>query len=361
VRRLASVCLLIALAGASPGQAHAQERIAGGADVALGQAPWAAFMTSATPQGTSTCSGSVVDALHVLTAAHCTYLADGTPQPPANLHVAAGFTQGTQTTPAPQIRAVGAVARHPYYAGGIAPSGAAFIDALAEADIAVMTLTTPFDLSGPYTRAIPVAGRKAKVFGKPLQTFGWGEIADGVDTDRLRSVDLRAIPSGACLDGVPATLCLSMPTGDTCHGDSGAGTVRTGRAPVLVGVHSASDSGCSPGGASVDIDVRSREIAVWLRTGTQRPPRGPRLQRPARIAGNGPHALRCRAARWTGRPKHRFRFFYAASGKTVRKGAATYRLRRRDRGHLIKCSDTAKNKGGSAESISRNSQRIIKG
>jgi hypothetical protein len=110
------------------------------------EAPWSVFISTIDPEGATLCSGSIIAPNAVLTAAHCVF--DGAQRRPASAFaVIAGIVDGRLGADWTRIqsRQVASVAVHPEY------------DTTRRGyDVAVLTVSTPFDLSGAAVRAIPL-------------------------------------------------------------------------------------------------------------------------------------------------------------------------------------------------------------
>jgi secreted trypsin-like serine protease len=83
VKRTVQLCLLVL--GLLPAAAHAYSpRIVGGSKVPITSVPWSVFI-DASPDHYD-CTGSIVDARHVLAAAHCAYPEGGGALRPASAY-----------------------------------------------------------------------------------------------------------------------------------------------------------------------------------------------------------------------------------------------------------------------------------
>lgn len=239
-------CSLIAslLLSAAAGAVTQQTRVVGGVDAASLDAPWQVLVLP----DQYLCGGSVLDATHVVTAAHCVYdESTATTFAPTDIHVYAGITNIAYRN-AGQHPAVVGVAVEPDYD-----------DTYYTHDLAILTLAAPgFDLSGatPKAIALPAAGY-SPALTTDLQLTGWGTTAArspsaGDNTDPI-SYDLQKATlhtSTGCattywgFDPV-VQLCAGQAGLDACQGDSG-GPLATPIAGVwtLVGVVS-SGAGCA--------------------------------------------------------------------------------------------------------------------
>jgi len=303
-RRAALLVAAIAtMAGAGPAVAHrAAPRIVGGSAVPISGAPWQVALVTAgeTPYGGQFCGGTVVDATHVVTAAHCV---SDAPTPARDLQVVAGATRLSRAgePDPPTARRVG-VARwdaHPRYD----PNG-------VDHDAAVLTLAAPLWPVG----TAPAAGDGSAIAPLPLTDVGvdppagtgllltgWGrtEAVDaGGDLDPsgrspqdLRGVVVPLVDRARCARAYGRTLtdrmlCAGTAGRDSCLGDSG-GPVASTAAPVrLVGIVSFS-RGCADGDyPGVNTRVAAPTVGGFLRAaiGGTLPPdaRGPRISFPLR-------------------------------------------------------------------------------
>ena len=163
LRRLSRALALAALAVVvSAGAASPAVRVVGGTAIQIQSAPWAVFVAYYPGGDTQTqCTGSVLDASTILTAAHCLYGPTGTLAQPAQVSVEAGVSNyaAPAATDAEQDRVVSSFRIHPGYV---------FQETGLPDDLAVLTLSTPLDLSGPggsgcratrSQRAVPGRGR----------------------------------------------------------------------------------------------------------------------------------------------------------------------------------------------------------
>src|SRR4051812_21631239 len=90
---LVGILVLLAAAPAAHGQGKPVNVVGGNIVTSPEEAPWSAFITAAGASGTSLCSGSIIAADRVLTAAHC--VLDGAqPLAPGAFSVVAGIVDG---------------------------------------------------------------------------------------------------------------------------------------------------------------------------------------------------------------------------------------------------------------------------
>src|ERR1700722_9790802 len=196
LRRLNKALALAALAVVvSAGAASPATRVGGGAAIQIQSAPWTVFVVYY-PGGDTQyqCTGSVLDASSILTAAHCLYTPTGTLAQPAQVTVEAGVSNysAPASTDAEQDRVVTSFRVHPAYA---------VQDEGGPDDLAVLTLSAPLDLSGPAVQAValPAAGAVYPA-GAAVSIAGFGLTngADNTSTGPLESMTGTVDPQGQC-------------------------------------------------------------------------------------------------------------------------------------------------------------------
>jgi secreted trypsin-like serine protease len=238
--------LLLALLLLAPqaGATTLQSRVVGGIDATATDAPWQALVL---PAG-YLCGGSVLDALHVATAAHCVYdQTNDTVFDPAGVDVYAGVTD------------LAALSEGQHPAVAHVDVDPAYDPTTYQSDIAILTLAAPgLDLSGssPKAIALPDAGYSPAPT-TDLMVSGWGTTLprspyDSTNSDpisyQLQKATLRT-STGCTVYGSgydPAVQVCAGQTGtDACQGDSGGPlATQVGGAWTLVGVVSAG-AGCA--------------------------------------------------------------------------------------------------------------------
>ena len=183
--------LLLAVAVSSPSPAHAAPRkpfVVGGTPIPIEKAPYQVFLRIGSDLG---CGGSVLDATHVLTAAHCVVAPGQTlPRPVSSLTVMAGYTNTTAAPPpGSQIVGVASLRIHPLYE-----------EATKTDDVAVLTLATALNLSGAKIKPIALApGRRRPGPGAALGFSGYGAQVEGTLPDgKLYAATLTAITDDQC-------------------------------------------------------------------------------------------------------------------------------------------------------------------
>jgi hypothetical protein len=344
----AGVAVLLALLAAAPTAAAAQRVLGGSVVTSTSEAPWSINLSA--PQGTGTfrCSGTIVDATHILTAAHCTF--NGSAQRPVGDYtITAGIVdRNGGDHSAEQTRSVSAVRVHPGYVSGLVGS-----------DVALLRLSSGFDLSGPAVKAIDVVGvGGTPALGSTVRLYGWGRTSESGASDGLeRKLDFGVVRRYECAPGVPSLFCVTTPTGDACSGDSGGGSIVPGTTPLLVAVNSFSlgSTGCVAGGRNGQTDLASPEIADWM-AGDDSPTLAPRSSGSPRVNIIGSDTVECTNPGWSGTPSLTTEFLDDNTGDVLQRGPATFKVPpQRD----ITCVSIAANTGGTSEALATNSVRLV--
>jgi Trypsin len=355
----ALACLMLA-ALIPGGRASAGERIVGGSPIQIQSAPWSVFVSDQTPAGPFVCSGSIVDAAHVLTAAHCVHDGSGALAQASQLTVEAGVSNSAAplATDLEQRRTVSSFTVHPGYV---------WSEQVQPDDVAVLTLAGPLDLSGPAAKAVALPAPNSPFpAGAAVAVAGFGVEAPGAQENgslewMTATVDAQGSCGGVIASGVIAadavTLCASSPTAATCNGDSGAGLVTTASPPTLVGVVSGGPTGCVVGTETVYTYLGAAEISAFVQ-GDEQPPTAPRQDsdtsvdldwdRPLVVGAT----LTCSSADWANGPVSLRYAFVTGSGQVLQTGTrTTYTLRPSDLGATVTCAVAASNAGGTAVGI----------
>ena len=346
----AAVSAVAALVVVAPALgAPASPRIIGGPVVPITAAPWQVYLVI---DGTYACGGSILDATHVLSAAHCADHGGTAPVSPAtSFKVYAGVSDvsNLQTPPAgTQVVNVAALRVHPYYDP----------HALSD-DVMVLTLASALNLAGPNAKPIALAPPGSEVApGTPVRITGYGqsspstEIPDG----KFRYLDMAAVSDDDCRNQLPGDsaviVCAAAPSGGACHGDSG-GPLTTGNPPVQVAI--ASSANPTAGCASIEsfTDVASPETRAFI-DGAAAIPRAPRQQTVAQMTGVSPPVngspLSCVPGTWDGSPAFTYTFQVDGVGVLQSGPVATYAPTLQDVGKPITCVIRAANAGGASAS-----------
>ena len=192
--------------------------IVGGTVVPQSKYPFAAALRiEVTPNRFSSCTGSLIDATHVLTAGHCVE-EEGEVLAPAQFTVTLGRVNRLNPPPA-NVFAVMQVALHPGYQPSPDTTN----------DVAVLTLqeAVPESIGHP----IAIVGASDTRFDRPGQAVtvtGWGRtVGGGTSSPDLLETELSVISDAACdaaiRDGIDdaSVLCAQRPATSICQGDSG--------------------------------------------------------------------------------------------------------------------------------------------
>lgn len=224
----ASLLVVVLVLGLSA-SVSAAPRILAGSLVPITNHPYQVQVTS----GGFACGGSIRDATHVITAAHCVVNEESFfPFIVSPTRVDVGYGDADQT----QLDVVGVaqISVYPAYLRNQRSS---------EFDVAVLTLNGAINLSGATAKAIPFASNaeftNAYSSGVPGFVTGWGNTAEGgADSRFLRGVSLTLRGDGPCIAEYRAVsqggdynrdvmICaggegtLGSGNPDTCQGDSG--------------------------------------------------------------------------------------------------------------------------------------------
>lgn len=302
-----SLLLVACSVGASAETAEAP--IVGGTAAEPNEYPWmvALFYGDNTAGWYQACGGSLIDATHVLTAAHCatdvtsldargapvdsTHQVELVPTAPESVRVAIR-PQSIGALTREDLLPVAKVFVHPSYD-----------DATLDSDLAVLELARPVVLPS-YARLAPIAEVDALVSSRHLaRVAGYGLTAPNGDeaSDVLKKVDVPLVPRADCLDYysrarashaassaprghsrgilptravVPTTkddapittnmICAAATADgqDSCQGDSGGPLFEDGPTPRLLGVVSWGDGCAQPNVPGVYTNVS--RFSRWI-------------------------------------------------------------------------------------------------
>jgi hypothetical protein len=327
----ASLLALVLAAPASARKPVAHTAVFGGDLITAEQAPWAVWIIS----DSGACSGSIISASEILTAAHCAG------DPPSSYRVRAGW-HGPPARNADdafdQVRGVTALRSHPRFNRLAQPS---------YGDVAVLTLDAPFDISGPRVGVIALADTQQALTGG-LRFFGYGK-PDPLG--ELRGFDVKLLPRWRC--GSTAIYVCGVSQGAlACKGDSGGGVVTTSRPYQLVAVADFAFGECTPGTSNGWADATAPEIRRWVLDG-KTPPRGPTrtLGSPVLFSADASFSggVHCSAGSWVAPVTIDYAFYDEDSGRALPSVGDTYALTTADAGRKIRCVASVTNDGGTAQ------------
>jgi elastase-2 len=276
VRAAATVGLVVVVC-LSFGLVAPASAIVGGDATTVASAPWAVFVRVSAGAYEATCSGSILDSRHVLTAAHCLFtgLVTGADVrvKPSQVTVVAGVSNMSQPLPGESAQ-VRQASRLFVYPGYVPPTYHYIADVDADADVAVIQLATRLELGpGVQGLSLPTADRAhPHGAGYVLAGFGReGRLQGPIGDLRSASFELPEATTVSCcawFDGLrPCTptaylFCGSSPSAAACEGDSGAGLVQGN---AVFGVAILDD--CSVGHSAMFVDVSAPLIRRFIEDG----------------------------------------------------------------------------------------------
>lgn len=343
-----------------------QGRIVGGTQIPVTAAPWQVKVNIERAGGGEVlCGGSIINATTVVTAAHCvtdSAFVPNPPSPPTAITVDAGSSRFNPTTgaaepqpgDAPQRVGVTVNRVHPGYPGTLDANGSGTLDAFVD-DVAVLTLSSPLDLSGPAKQPIALTAQNVvSPIGGGARVTGFGlqsqtpEVRDG----NLFALDTTVQDASAFapVGGLNALFIVgASATGSFCSGDSGSALQAGGG---LLGMVSANTT-CDGGQPNIYSNVAAAEIQQFI-NGNDSPPLAPRggqdvgLSAPSSAAPRRGDTLTCSAGTWTNSPFFTYVFVDTKTNRELQRGGSTrYRVKgTSDAGATISCRAQAATAGG---------------
>lgn len=354
-RVLALPCLLLlglfGIAQTAPAATLAPRIVGGQTALATTEVPWQVAFT----HYPYLCGGSILDATHVVTAAHCVFDEDGvTPIDQATMTVRAGtlhyWTGG-------QSRGVSAVSVDPSYDHN-----------LLTYDVAVLTLGSPLTLDGTSVTPIPIVPADYPVAdGTDLQVSGWGTTiqysADdpygnpGDASDDLKKAIVH--PAAGCEKyrgfSTYSAVCAAAPATDACQGDSGGPlATKVEGAWYLVGVVSGGLGCADPDWPGVYTRVGNPSIRGFLaalggQSGSAAPPANqaaPTIDGTAAVGGR----VTCSPGTWTGTYTYTYRWLL--NGAELVNGLPAMTVPASAAGGQLVCEAKGKGLGGETAALS---------
>lgn len=336
----------LALTAAAPAAEAASQRIAGGQIVtAPSSAPFSVLLMAASGSAVSLCTGSIIDATHLLTAAHCAVNDQGQAYAASDFVFLIGASSVARDEGL--VGPVDRVRVHPAYDAST-----------GQADVAVLEVP-PMPLSTTISPVPLVGVGAAPPAGTTVRAFGWGETGPDDSEDDERMLDLTVGLPTDCWSGVAAVGCARSEVGGPCPGDSGGPILRDG---VQVGVTSTRlGNDCVAGSQLGFVDLSAPGIAEFVR-GNDAPPAMPSTAGgatlvPPPLAGG---VATCTAPPWANALTTTTVFFHGDGGAIVQDGPAnTYGPQASDAGHELRCRSVAQSLGGTAVAVAAAGVKVL--
>lgn len=353
---------------AASASAHMAPKIVNGHDATITDFPFqvALFDTGFAPIDGQYCGGVIIDATHVITAAHCVYNLTGDEQAtsPGSIEVFAGSStlSGPGTT-----KAVTQISFDPDYNPDINDFDVAIIT-LADA---LWTDPTPPPLDGTHAIA-PIPMIDDATFTTSLANHdaasvtGWGftqqdppnDFPDQLQKANVPLVDMATCTSDYATDApiTPRLFCAGngpAPIEDSCQGDSGGplvvGTDLNDPSTFKLAGLVDSGNGCAQAGfPGIYNRISNADFQTFLASNP--PPAPAEVSAPVLSGGNAPgDVLTCTSAPWTGQTGPLLYQFVNTADQALTPLSAdgtSYTIQQTDYSTTIQCRVKASNLGG---------------
>jgi secreted trypsin-like serine protease len=363
---------LVLTFGATSASAHMAPRIVNGSNANITDFPFQVALVDAgfDPIDGQYCGGVIIDATHVITAAHCVYNLFGEEQAvdPTAIDVFAGSStlSGPGTT-----KAVEQISFDPDYNPDI-----------NDFDVAILTLVDPLwtgsdpALGGttpPSIAPIPMVTDDTDFESQltahaPAIVTGWGftqKSAPDDFPDQLQKASVPLVDTATCTSDyvgeatiTPRLFCAGdglAPIEDSCQGDSGGPLVvgsdlndpSTFKLAGLVD----SGNGCAQAGfPGIYNRISNPNFQTFIAERATLPPAPVENTAPQLSGGNAPgDLLTCTSADWTGQSGPLLYQFVNTSGQSLTPLSAdgtSYTIQQTDYSTTIQCRVKASNQGG---------------
>ena len=275
---------------------------------------------------------------------------------PSRFRRASRTTRLRRSTDVVQDRTVSTFRVHPGYV---------YQDTGLPDDIAVLTLASPLDLSGPAVQAVALPAPNAPYpVGAAVSISGFGlqNGADNTSTGPLVTMATTVEPQAQCGEFTQTLLiqydnavmlCTTSPSSSLCSGDSGSGLVTTSGTPTLIGVADAAEPGCPAGHDNISAYVGAPELLSFIE-GNDQPPTAPRPTSQTtsyKLTWGDPlvvgDTLTCSTSGWPEPVQSVYSFVNAGTGTVLQTGPApTYVLPASAVGTEILCQIAVTDAGG---------------